>query len=67
LLDDVVVDEEAHARFAASRLRPFDLTLTRRLLSSVVGLLERTLPEAARLFGAELGREIAAVEGRLRT
>ena len=65
LLEDVIVDEEAHARFAASRLRPFDLRLTRRLLSSVTALLEQTLPEAGRLFGKELGCEIAAVELRL--
>ena len=65
LLDEVIVDEEAHARFAASRLRAFDLRLTRTLLSSVTALLEQTLPEAARLFGTELGREIAEVEMRL--
>lgn len=65
LLDEVIVDEEAHARFAASRMRGFDLAVTRRLLPHVVRLLEQTLPEAAYLFADDLGHEVASVERRL--
>jgi hypothetical protein len=62
LLDEVIVDEQAHARFAKSRLRRADAALTRRLLPQVVRVLERSLPEAALLFGAELAPEVRSVE-----
>lgn len=65
LLDEVIVDEEAHARFAASRLRPLDVALLGPLLPFVVRVLEEALPEAALLFGAELAPEVASVEARV--
>ncbi len=61
LLDDVIVDEEAHARFARTRLSSVDAALCRRLMPHVVRVLEQTLPEASHLFGSALDREVRAV------
>jgi hypothetical protein len=65
LLDEVIIDEQAHARFASSRLRALELGLTKRLMPQVVRLLAQMLPEAESLFDAELGAEVLAVEREL--
>jgi len=65
LLDEVIVDEQAHARFAHSRLRRADAALARRLMPQVVRVLEHSLPEAPRLFERQLGREVSQVENAL--
>ena len=65
LLDEVIVDEQAHARFAASRLRRADAALARRLMPHVVRVLEQSLPEAALLFQGEIGLELSVVERSL--
>ena len=62
LLGEVIVDEQAHARFAKSRLRKLDAALARRLMPAVVRVLEHSLPEAKLLFGSELASEVRAVE-----
>jgi 1,2-phenylacetyl-CoA epoxidase catalytic subunit len=62
LIDEVIVDEQAHARFAKSRLSRLDAALSRRLLPQVVRVLERSLPEAALLFGDDLAPEVRSVE-----